>query len=136
MVRPAWALSWFIVATVACVSRSASIYPEVASRIGPADDDPRGSSCRDSHECSAGTYCSQPGCDGKGRCTLKPTITREVFRPVCGCNARVYGNDDTAHQEGLSVSHYLVRGEASGRDCEPHFVCREGEPVVGVDCHQ
>jgi hypothetical protein len=133
MSRWTWHVSWSAVVTFACVARNPAIYPEAASRMVP-DNDAGGVFCHDNRECGEGTYCSQPGCDGKGRCALLPTITNDVFRPVCACNARVYGNDDAAHQQALSVSHYLHRGEASGRDCEPHFVCRDHEPVQGVDC--
>ncbi len=113
-----------------CAARNPVIYPEAAS--APFDGKPL--RCRDSRDCPEELYCSRPGCDGRGRCEPKPVIVNDVFSPVCACNGRTYGNDQSAHADGFSVSHQLRRGESSGRRCEPHFVCRDHEAQAGVDC--
>lgn len=113
-----------------CGARNPVVYPEAAS--APFDGKPL--RCRDSRDCPEELYCSRPGCDGRGRCETKPVIVNDVFRPVCACNGLTYGNDQSAHTDGISVSHQLRRGESSGRSCEPHFVCRDHEAQAGVDC--
>lgn len=113
-----------------CVARNPVIYSEAAS--APFDGEPL--RCRESRDCPEELYCSRPGCDGRGRCEPKPAIVNDVSRLVCACNGLTYGNDQSAHADGISVSHQLTHGESSGRSCEPHFVCRDHEAQPGVDC--
>ena len=40
-----------------------------------------------------------------GACVIKPHICTRIFRPVCGCNGRTYGNDCVRQAAGVSKLH-------------------------------
>ncbi len=45
--------------------------------------------------CARGLWCEMaPGCRaGIGHCARAPRFCPLIFRPVCGCDGRTYGND-------------------------------------------
>lgn len=43
--------------------------------------------------------------DGQGVCKTKPEFCPEIFKPVCGCDGKTYGNACEAARAGASVKH-------------------------------
>ena len=59
--------------------------------------------------CNPGLFCDhRPGSckisDAQGRCVGVPRFCNKIFRPVCGCNGKTYGNncDRLAAKEQLA----------------------------------
>lgn len=59
--------------------------------------------------CDPGLFCDhRPGScrisDAQGRCVRVPVFCNKIFRPVCGCNGKTYGNncDRLAAKEQLA----------------------------------
>jgi len=63
------------------------------------------STCRDSGECSDGTYCQKPAgaCGDIGTCAVKPQVCIQSFDAVCGCDGNTYANSCIAAASGASV---------------------------------
>ncbi len=59
--------------------------------------------------CAPGLFCNyQPGAlcgmaDAPGTCAQKPEICLMVYKPVCGCNGKTYGNSCSAAAAGVGV---------------------------------
>jgi len=55
--------------------------------------------------CPKGSYCKKDegDCDGMGTCTQRPQFCPDVYKPVCGCDGRTYGNSCAAASAGVSV---------------------------------
>ena len=65
------------------------------------------SNCRTNADCATGSFCFATTCDAPGVCIVRPDACGAVYNPVCGCNARTYGNTCEAASAG-------VRAAASG----------------------
>ncbi|WP_426441849.1 Kazal-type serine protease inhibitor family protein [Bradyrhizobium genosp. P] len=61
-------------------------------------------------QCGPGEFCQfKPGTCGRfdllGTCTRKPRFCNKIFRPVCGCDGKTFGNDCERQAAGVSKAH-------------------------------
>ena len=79
--------------------------------------------CRSNDDCAEGEFCAKESCDAEmGRCEPRPDGCFEIYRPVCSCDGRTYGNECEAAAAGSNVAY---EGE-----------CRRYDPCEGKSCGQ
>lgn len=91
------------------VSEAYTPFPDYNARLGK-EGEACGTrithaACEDKLFCLRSPIGSCGRTDVPGVCTVKPEVCPLIFRPVCGCDAKTYGNSCEAWYSGVSIDY-------------------------------
>ena len=62
--------------------------------------------CWEDSMCDKGEYCELASCGAKsGACAPRPENCYMIYKPVCGCDGVIYGNDCVAAAAGMTIDY-------------------------------
>lgn len=86
--------------------------------------------------CAAGEFCKLPDgqCAGSGTCASMPQMCITLYKPVCGCNGKTYGNSCDANGNGQNWgANGECGGAAVGTCCKQDSDCNSNA-CAGTTC--
>ncbi|HEV8579622.1 MAG TPA: Kazal-type serine protease inhibitor family protein [Thermoanaerobaculia bacterium] len=90
-----------------CELLKAGVRPERRGACGNSANKPadKTKTCTTNADCKSTEFCEFKAgtCAAPGTCLVKPEVCTEIFKPVCGCDNKTYGNDCQRQSAGVSL---------------------------------
>jgi hypothetical protein len=105
----------------ACAAESAGVSVRAKGECKPAAGGScgglTGKGCPKNQYCDYAPDASCGAADQTGTCKDKPQACDAIYKPVCGCDDKTYGNDCEAHMAGVSIISEGECNSGGGQSC-------------------